>query len=241
MNKYNRTTDDEIYSEKRYGTPKESFKQIVSLLKLDKEENKDSNKKLLDVGCATGELLYYIREINPAIRLDGVEYSENLVRRAKDFLASSGISIAIGDANDLKISDSQYDFVVSSGVTSIFDDFRPSFNEMIRIAKDGARCLNLMMVNELDLDVIIKYINPANGRMESGWNKFSIKSISEFLKNHPNIIEYKFIKHEMPFDLLRQKDLLRSWTMIDKDGKRILWNGLNMEISTYHILFKIRK
>lgn len=241
MNRYNRSADEKIYKENRYDKPKELFKQIAALLGLDKKKNIDSKKKLMDIGCATGEFLYYVRKINPLMGLSGIEYSKNLVDCSKEFLQKNNIKIAVGDANNLKVKDSQYDFVITSGVTSIFDDFRQSFEEMIRIAKNGAWCLNSMLVNEFDIDVIIKYIHPVTKKIESGWNKFSIKSISDFLKNHKNVGSYKFIKHKMPFDLPRGKDLMRSWTVIDKNEKRILWNGLNMEISTYFILFKVKK
>lgn len=171
-----------------------------------------------------------------------VEYSKKMIEYAKPFLEKNNITIATGDCNQLsEVPDNEYDFVCQIGVTSIFDDFRPSFMEMIRIAKPGAKCLNHMLVNEMPVDVIIKYINPKTKNIESGWNKHSIKTIDDFLRNNQRVKNIQFIKHVMPFDIPeRENDKMRSWTRINEKGDRILWNGLNMEISSYSIIFEIK-
>lgn len=241
MKSYTRTADEGIYIENRYRRPKESFKQMCALLHVGDKKNLSAEKSVLDIGCATGELLYYLRTINPDIALRGIEYSKKLVDHSASFLKKHNIVVSVGDAEKLRFKDSQFDFVTVSGVTSIFDDFRPSFEEMIRVAKNGALCLNLMMLNELPVDVIIRYVNPKTDAHESGWNKFALTTVRKFLKNHPKVKKFRFVKHTMPFDIPRKKDLMRSWTTKDKSGKRVLWNGLNMEIALYHVIFEVKK
>src|SRR5882724_3952960 len=182
QNKYMRTVDEEIYlKNKRFTTPKENFKQIASILNLAEVGGKTS---LLDIGCATGEFLYYVRHLNENIMLNGIEFSETLVNESLELLSENNINISVGDANNLlAVDDNSYDFVTTIGVTSIFDDFRPSFNEMIRVAKPQSLCLNHMLLNEMDIDVIIRYLKPDYSVQESGWNKFSIKSVEQHLHN----------------------------------------------------------
>lgn len=241
MNNYGRTADDQIYLEDRYEHPKEMIKQIVTLLNLDADLYHSDKFKLLDIGTATGEFLYHIRRVNSKIKLDGIEYSDRLVNHAKDFLTKFNISLKQGDANILiSTPDKCYDFVTSLGVTSIFDDFKPAFSEMIRVAKEGAVCVNSMLVNEGDVDVKIKYRKQGSDDYESGWNKFSIYSIKHFLEKHDRVSKVEFIKHTMPFDLPRQEDPMRSWTVLGNNGNRIFWNGLNMEITLYHICFYMK-
>lgn len=234
---YNRTADNSIYlNEDRYKTPKELFKQAFTILNLDIPASTE-NKSLIDIGGATGEFLYYVRSLRKDLQLQCIEYSDEMVNASKSFLNSHNISIDQGDANNLsELKTGSYDFVTTLGVTSIFDDFRPSFKEMIRIAKPGGLCLNAMLVNEEPVDALIKYINKDN-QLESGWNKFSIKSINEFLKLE-GVTDIQFIKHTMPFDIPQQSDPMRSYTKLNSKGERILWNGLNMEISIYFILFR---
>jgi len=233
--------DETIYlNENRYEKPKESFKQVAGLLKLDEVK---PSKSLLDLGCATGEFLYYIRQINQSIELHGIEYSNNMVNSCKDLLLKHQIKINCGDVRQLTdIKDSSFDYVTMFGlfgVTSVFDDFRPIFNEMIRVAKNDGTCVNHMLVNELDIDIIFKYRKPGTD-IEGFGNKFSIQSIQKFLEQHPHVNGFRFIKHEMPFDIKKTDDLMRTWTE-QIDGKRILWNGLNMEVSLYNVVFEIKK
>ena len=236
-NQYNRTADDSIYlEENRYENVKEHFKQIAAILKLNELESPES-KCLIDVGGATGEFLFYVRKMQPKMKLKCAEYSLEFVNASKEHLAKHDIEIVQDDANNLAtIKSNIFDFVTTIGVTSIFDDFKPSFEEMIRVAKNGGICINSMLVNQLGVDVIIKYINPETKQIESGWNKFSLKSIGEFLSNHSNVKNFRFEKHVMPFDLLQREDLMRSWTKFNEKGERILWNGLDMEISIYHVI-----
>ena len=239
---YERTADNAIYlEENRYDKVKEQFKQIADILKLDKVK-RSREFSMIDIGGATGEFLYYIRTLQPDMTLLVAEYSSDLVDAGNINLLKHKIPFIKADANNLEsVQSDSFDYVTTIGVTSIFDDFRPSFSEMIRIARNNAVCLNSMMVNEYGVDVIIKYINPSTGKPESGWNKFSLKSIEEFLRNHPMVSGYRFEKHIMPFDLPQRDDLMRSWTKINECGERILWNGLNMEIAIYNIIFEVRK
>ena len=234
MTKYSRTADNAIYlNEDRFVEPKESFKQIAEILDL-----KNARGTLADIGCATGEFLYYVRTLNAEIGLTGVDYSEALVEHGNVRGAAHGIKILCGDANALPLEDHSCDIVTTIGVTSIFDDFRPSFKEMIRVAKSGGRCLNHMAVNEDAMDVIIRYVKP-DGSLESGWNRFSLDSIKKFLDENVDVESYDLIKHKMPFDLARQDDPMRSWTR-EINGERVLWNGLGSEVALYHIIFNIK-
>jgi len=97
-----------------------------------------------------------------------------------------------------------------------------------------------MIVNEYEINELIKYKTQAGIGFESGWNKFSKTSINKFLTQNERVKKVEFIKHTLPFDLPQQDDLVRSWTRVDNDGNRILWNGLNMEITLYHVCFDLK-
>ena len=148
--------DYEIY--KKHDTKvevKELFKQAVSLMKLLEDKNID-NKKLIDVGGANGSFCSYIRSINKNIFLQNSDYNQKILKSNEKFFKKNKINFKLDDANSLTEKDNFYDYVTSFGVTSIFDDFVPSFSEMIRIAKPGGIICNSMGVNEKDVDVIIK-------------------------------------------------------------------------------------
>ena len=235
--KYRRSADQDIYRNPDWENPKECFKQMSSMLGIS---GLGRDHSLLDVGCAAGESLYHYRTVNPDMRMVGVEYLQSLVDSNHGLLATRNIELLQGDANNLAFENASFDFTVSSGVTCIFNDFEPCFNEMIRVTKSGGRCINLIPLNEMDVDVLIGYRNPLTKSHEAGWNKFAIKTVKEYLEAHPRVKNHSFEKFELPFDLeKRDEDLLRTWTVVGDDGRRRFWNGLNTEISQYFIIFDI--
>jgi len=52
-------------------------------LKLIKEYL-SNDKKILDIGCATGNFLYKIQKINKKIEMYGIDYSERMIAKAKN-------------------------------------------------------------------------------------------------------------------------------------------------------------
>jgi ubiquinone/menaquinone biosynthesis C-methylase UbiE len=241
---YSASVDSAIYlNESRYETPKEMFRQAAELLGLGASSPRSPVSSLVDLGAATGEFAYYLRGINDTIKLHCVEHNAELVDNCRDFLAARGITISCGDINDLaQIPDSAYGCATSFGVTHIFDDFRPSLGEMIRVTRDGGSCLNVILLNEQPIDLLIRYRSAGSGVAQAGWNKFALASVDQYLEGHPEVASHRFVKHEMPFDIPRRPDnLMRSWTVMTPEGKRILWNGLDMEISLYHVIFTVRK
>ena len=86
------------------------------------------------------------------------------------------------------------------------------------------------MFNPYPVDVLLKYRLSTNYKMkafESGWNIFSEKSVSTFLKKNKSVKNFTFEKFEMPFDLKPQRDPIRSWT-IKSNNKRLMINGLSI-------------
>ena len=76
-----RIADEDIYlKEDRYDKPKEDHKflaKIVLQIPLSKEAS------LLDVGCATGEFIYYLKSQNSDMKLYGIDISEKMVLQAR--------------------------------------------------------------------------------------------------------------------------------------------------------------
>ncbi len=79
------------------------------------------------------------------------------------------------------------------------------------------------------MDVLIKYKESKNygsDIYESGWNIFSQQSVSDFLSKHKKVRSYYFQKFDLTIDLPPREDPLRSWTIRDWQGNRLITNGL---------------
>lgn len=183
--------------------------------------------RLLDVGCAAGDFLQYAQQRYPAAHCEGVEYDAELVQLARQRAAN--LAVHQGDANQMtSVPDNSFDAVFLTGVHSIFDDFRPSFSECVRVAKNGGVVLITGLFNDYPLDARIqwRYAEHFEAPWHPGYNLFSKQSVGAFLQGLQGVKHFSFEKFSLPFDLQPQTDPVRSWTEPGKDGQRTLRNGI---------------
>ncbi len=89
--------------------------------------------------------------------------------------------------------------------------------------------------NPYPVDVLVKYKlsqSKMDNTYESGWNLFSITSVTNFLNEHSKVEQVNFEKFEIGIDLPKQGDPIRAWTFMN-DTKRDLTNGLSMILPIY--------
>ena len=103
---------------------KNEFKVIANLI--------EKNKKVLDVGCADGILMKYLKD-NKNIDIRGLEISKDKVQ----VCISKGLTVIEGNAEkDLKqFSDKSFDYVVLSQTLQAFLDPELVLNELLRVGK----------------------------------------------------------------------------------------------------------
>ncbi|MBT2677610.1 class I SAM-dependent methyltransferase [Bacillus sp. ISL-35] len=92
--------------------------------------------KVLFVGAGTGADI----ERLPYEQLDitAIDYSEDMLQKAKDKFQGSKITFLTMDAQQLDFADDTFDYVVGSLILSVVPDHKRSFAEMVRVCrKDG--------------------------------------------------------------------------------------------------------
>ncbi len=190
---------------------------------------------MLDIGGATGEFVHYINRTYQNMKTTCLDAYEELVIRGKKNVPNS--EFVVGDANNMIFKDEAFDVVTMLGVIGIFDDFKPSLSECLRVAKKDGIVILHGVFNEFPIDALIRWkYSGESGPYNLGRNVFSKKTISDFLDINEKVKSYSFEKFTLPFDLHpRKDDPNRSWTELDSSGSRILKNGL-MELNE-QILF----
>ena len=81
INKTKRLHDILYLKENRYKNPKENFKFVMKLIK--QRINKNKKYKLLDIGCANGELLWNLNRQFKNLDLYGLDIRYDLIQKAK--------------------------------------------------------------------------------------------------------------------------------------------------------------
>ena len=129
----------------------------------------------------------------------------------------------------------------------IFDDFRPSLKEMLRVCRPKGIIIINNMWNTYPIDLNIKIRRSVSLKKdnfknwESGWNMISISTISNYLKSLKNVKRFKFIDWYMDVDLKKNnKNLMRAWTIKDNKNRRIHFNGIGRIIDKKFLVIEVK-
>ena len=229
MKKIVRNHDIIVYEkENRYENPKHLHLKIIELIKNNMSSKK--GKIISDYWSAAGELQYTLMKEFSNHHIIGYEYLDKLLIKAKENVR--GVQFLKGDITNKKTSKkNSNDFSLSIGVLQIFDSFEKNLSNLIYWTKPGGFIFAHALFNDFDLDVYIKYNHSDDYNedfRESGWNIFSKNSISTFLNNHDDVLSYEFIDFKIDFEVPKQNDSLRSWTIDDSKGEKLITNGLSL-------------
>lgn len=183
---------------------------------------------ILDIGCASGELLYFLKkDLNTTGKICGFDISEGLIKNAYErFSREAGINFFVDNAADFKLAD-KFDVITMSSVLSYFNDPYPILANLLNHLNDGGLVLISGIFNDYDIDVRLQYKlgNEEQWDIGAAINQFSKKSLGEWLTKAG--YQYRFSTQIMPFDIPPQEFPIRSWT-VNVNGERHLTNGLQL-------------
>ena len=213
---------DYIYiNENYYKDPKETFLFIHKII-----NDSCHMPSVLDLGCARGEFLYYLKNNTEYEKLAGIDYSYKLINEAKNFDGLNGVEFKVGSADNFNLN-SKFDIVVMSGGLSYFNDIHKVFECIKNHLKSGGKIIIFGFFNEYDVDLLIKYRNNKYFEtFESGWNIHSINTISKELKKLDlTIVNQEIFK--LSFKSSKQDDPCRAWNIETEEGIKFT-NGLKL-------------
>lgn len=221
-----RIADDQIYlNEDRFSKPKEMFKFIYSLIPSEQISRISS---VVDVGCATGEFLYFLKNKNPRLHLSGCDVSREMLGRAERIQPDVNFFQLdlLEESNETELG--LYDLVSCIGVLQIFDDIEGPTHRIIDFVKPGGMLIIAGSFNNHDVDVLMQYRrNSISGSVpwETGWNLFSEKTFNRLLEESSRSLAWAWHDFQMPFPIEEQEDPMRSWTIKTEGNACQLING----------------
>ena len=197
--------------------PKQFFKFLVQLA----EPQLSIGSTVLDVGCASGAFLYYLRSLYPTLSLTGIDVSPQFIPKARETVPDARFStgdIYTGD----QLPTEQFDVVFMSGVNYLFSDYEVWLRNLLSVTKGSAYVYGIF--NPEDLDVYSTVRRSGDKTSSTPWNLISEKSISIFLDSLN--VQHKFSRWELPIENPRvHPDPMRSWTIKTKDSGILVING----------------
>lgn len=102
----------------------------------------ESGDRVLEVCVGTGANLPLIAErIGEEGRISGLDISEGMLAQAEKKLMtiSCPVELRLGNAEDLSFADNTFDAVLNFGAMNFITDRKKAIDEMIRVAKPGAK------------------------------------------------------------------------------------------------------
>lgn len=215
--------------------PKESFKALAAHISAQRPP---STGRLLDVGCATGELLGFLAGSFPGLELVGADVFEDLLvtgRRllpAAQFVNASALELP-GEFRE------SFDVVTAVGVMSIFDDEQllRFWQGLLDATRLGGMIAVLSPLNEYGVDTLVQHRKRRDGQRldwETGWNVFSTDTIIETLAGLGQQVSFeRFVFKPV---LEPRPDPVRTWTLPTQKNPHQLTNGLKLLVDHYFML-----
>jgi 2-polyprenyl-3-methyl-5-hydroxy-6-metoxy-1,4-benzoquinol methylase len=213
--------EDEDY----YKEPKEIFKFVKKYI--DIYSPKDSDISLLDVGCAKGEFLYYMKNNASNIQfMDGVDLLPEMIDAAKDFEGLRGVDFSCGSADNYKLG-KKYNVITMLGLLSAMTNIEDVFSTASNHQNSGDLLFVLSRFNNHNVDVYHKFSNTYKGKDFKITVSYSKETVIRLLNKYGyNLVED--VRFNLPFDIQENtNDPIRSWTVNTDTGRRFK-NGLGL-------------
>ena len=216
----------------RYDAPKEIFKGILSKLKKIKGENKDFSA--VDIGCANGEFLYFLKQSYTNSKLNGYDATESFINSGKSFKGLNGVNLQTKNLFDIK--NEQYDVTFCLGTFQIFHDIEKPLSKLLEITKKGGLIFIESLFNKHDIDVRLEFSDNTKEEMQGVWrsdfNQHSYYAIDKFLKDKVKSFEFDELPMETEISYDSKTPSTFAFTFKNKKGKNIITNGLNLILNS---------
>ena len=181
---------------------KNEFKVIADLIEKD--------KKVLDVGCADGTLMKFLKD-NKNINIRGLEISKEKVQEC----IAKGLTVIEGNAEkDLKqFPDKSFDYVILSQTLQAFLNPELVLNELLRVGKKAIITIPNFGYWRVRLHLLLKGTMPITKTLPDEWyntqnlHMCTIKDFDHFVKSR-NIKIFKSIAlNKINTSLINERNL----------------------------------
>ncbi|MBI5573042.1 MAG: malonyl-ACP O-methyltransferase BioC [Elusimicrobia bacterium] len=155
-----------------------SAKRLISKIK------KDGLKKILDIGCGTGNYTRLLREKFPEADIKAIDISSDMIQIAKSKLTGSKMEFIVADAETKKF-DGKFDMITSNA----------SFQWFLNLEKTLTKYKELL---ERDSVIIFSVFGPET------FCELNV-SLKELLKKDTSLTSCGFVKKEMLKEILEKQ------------------------------------
>lgn len=207
----------------RYANPKTDFTTVGDALAARLDPRKVY--EIADIGCANGELLYYLRQRFPGWRFTGYDHTAEFITAARAFPGLDGVAFHHAELFDIQ---ADFDVVIATCFLSLFRDIEAPLDKLMGLCRSGGHMLATGLFNPFDIEVRVEFCDNSRpqtrGQWRSDFNRHSQRRIREHLGESVASIEFEECRYDM--ELPRDPEHpIRVWTVRDEQGRTLLLNG----------------
>lgn len=192
--------------------PKESFKAVANSIRL---RYGNGPIDLIDVGCASGAFLKYVKHTLNIKRGTGMDISEAHLKLARKIVPGAKfIQGSILNPRDCETG--KYDVCTCLGTLSIFDEFECAIRNLCRLVKKGGYIYIYDAVNDDPIDVLMRYRRVEERKCSRWMSAFNIRSAATYVKIVKQVHRNARVSIEdfrLPLALPKGEDPMRAWTI----------------------------
>ena len=218
-----------IKNNKVYLKKKTSIKDYFIEIKKIIEKSKIKKKLVIDVACASGDFISYLRK-NRNLEIEGLDYSSKLLKIAK--LKNPNLKFYKRDLNQNINLKKKFDIVTCLGTMTAFDNWEKPLSNLFKLCKKSGTILLYDPINIYNINTLLRY--EKNGKWISGFNLFSKKRIFNLIKKNNKNAKIKFRRFYLKTFLKKTNDSMRAWTIRLNKKNRIMVG--TSQILDFHII-----
>lgn len=217
----------EAYQQRYRNQPRESDRVLVRLA-VEALAQAGEAPRALDVGCSTGNLLYWLQRALPKARLVGSELAESSLEQCRRDPELARISFETLDITAMPPG-ADFDAIIVNAVFYCLSEpeFEQSVKSVARALKPGGSLLAFDFFHEVDN---YRLALVEHSRTFPDGHKIAMRprnQVRTLLEKH-GFAQVDFHPFSMPFDLERQDDapILTSYTRRTEGGERLTFRGV---------------
>jgi trans-aconitate methyltransferase len=220
--------------------PKQTFVALAD--HLIAERGGAPSGELLDIGCATGELIGYLLTRFPGLACTGVDVFDELLVQARKNVPPATFMKASALELPMTLSH-RFDIVTAVGVASVFDDagIQVFWKNLLAAARPGGTVAVLSPLNEYGVDTVVRHRKRREGHplaWETGWNVYAIETIREIVAGLGASLRIERFRFRGRLD--PKPDPVRTWTMSTEKDPEQLTNGLKLLVDHYFMIARAK-
>jgi 2-polyprenyl-3-methyl-5-hydroxy-6-metoxy-1,4-benzoquinol methylase len=195
--------------------------------------SKNRIRRILDVGTASGDFLYFLPDQISALGLDS---SPELIDEANKSRKKSNLEFQVAEFQTFSCNE-HFDAITILGTLVTIQDWQQVVAKCIQLRPKLILIHDCFNPNPIDIKLGFKNSKSSNQEFNFGYNVLSIDSLNEFFKSYQ--VNLEISEFHMETELFKDpKNPMHNYHA-DFNGEKVLTNGSGLVLRMYNVIAQL--